>query len=184
MGEICSRKWDIRATFFVGMLGGNQQEMLCGNNLFPPRIKPLFYALKTNQFIHYKSCGSAKYLPMSFPQYGLTPKHHNPIHQLLTVTSNFSLRACSHVGCWFHPASLSEGWKLVWWWLWMFSVQIWLNGVFHILIWTLVTTQARSVWQHCLSTVIIVCVYHGNQCTLLSCTNNAWGISHPCASFF
>ena len=29
---VYSGKWDIRAVFFVGMLGGNRQEMLGGNN--------------------------------------------------------------------------------------------------------------------------------------------------------
>ena len=32
---VCSPKWDIRAVFFVGMLGGNRQEMLGGNNFHP-----------------------------------------------------------------------------------------------------------------------------------------------------
>ena len=47
-----------------------------------------------------------------FPQYLLAPKHHNPIHQLLTAGSNSSLKARARVRCWveFQPTSLSEGW--------------------------------------------------------------------------
>ena len=32
---VCSRKWEIRAVFFVGMLGRNRQDMLVGNNHHP-----------------------------------------------------------------------------------------------------------------------------------------------------
>ena len=97
MKSWCTPESEICAVFFVGMMGGNRQEMLGG---------------KLTLFIHFKSCASATYFFMGFPQYRLTPKHHDPIHQFLTARSHSSLRARGHVGCWedFHPASLSEGW--------------------------------------------------------------------------
>ena len=86
-----------------------------GLKLFPPSIKPLFYALKTHLFVHFKGRGLATHLFMDFPQYLLTLKHHSPIHYLSTAGSNSSVKARGHVECWveFHPASLSEGW---YWW--------------------------------------------------------------------
>ena len=95
---VCSGKWDTRGVFFVGMLGGNRQEMLGGNHLY----------------VYFKGCGSPAHIFMDSPQYLLTLKHHRLIHHLLTAGWNSSLRARGRAGCWveFHPASLSEGWNI------------------------------------------------------------------------
>ena len=77
---VCSGKWDTRAVCFVGVLDGNRQEMLGGNN---------FHPASSRYSMHWK---------------------HNPIHYLLTTGTHSSLRARGYVGCWveFYPASLSE----------------------------------------------------------------------------
>ena len=66
------------------MLGGNQEEMLGGNN---------FHPVSSHFYMHWK---------LTYPS--------------ILKNSNSSLRAGGHVGCWveFHPASLSEEWKIDW----------------------------------------------------------------------
>ena len=111
----CYRKWAIRAVFFVGMLGGNFVNRTgdAGWKSFQPSIISLFHTFKTRLFIHFKGSASATHLFMDFTQYLLIPKHHNPVDQLLTSGSNWSLRACGLVVYWveFYSASLFDGWQ-------------------------------------------------------------------------
>ena len=102
---LCFRKWDLAVTFFIGMLGGNRQDVLGRNDFFPA---------SRNYSMHWKithSSASKLLFPYilfaDVPQYLLTPEYHNPIHKPLTAGTNSSFRARGHAGCWleYHPAS-------------------------------------------------------------------------------
>ena len=78
---------------------------------FPPNIKPLSHALKTELFFPPRVCSSATHLFVRFQKYLRTPKQYNSIQQRILAWTNSSRRARRHVWCWveFHPHHCLRG---------------------------------------------------------------------------
>ena len=78
---------------------------------FPPSIKPLLHALKTELFFPPMVCSSATHLFVHFQKYLHTPKRYSSIQQRILAWTNSSRRARRHVWCWveFHPHHCLRG---------------------------------------------------------------------------
>ena len=71
---VCSRKWDIRAVFFVGMMGGHRQDMLGWNN---------FHSASSRYFIHWNLTNTS------------TSKTVGPLYTYLWIFLNIYLHQTS-----------------------------------------------------------------------------------------
>ena len=162
--------WKVRYQncIFVGMTGGNRQEMLGGNDFNPA---------SSRYFMHWKFTYSST--SKLWFRYRLihgfssiytctkTSQSHSPF---ITAGPNSSLRARGHVGCWveFHPASLSEGWIIEY--IQFVSTNVGETGARWALgqVGHMAISHHPSIWWLCLKVMIIT-----QTTTMLYITNYA-----------